>query len=259
MTPQKKIILCATQRSGSTLFSQDMANTGKLGMPREYFINFPTAKKDELGAQNWRQRIEKIEENCSENGVFCAKVMATQVPYINQRLIDGSRTLSGENIFDAFYEAFEDAVWVFLKREDMIKQAISRSIMNQSRVAHAVRKDRDGPEWHMHNPEYDENYNQEVQYRPQMLKAIVAKINNENLFWEIFFSRKGIKPVRVSYEDYCQDPQFYLSKVAEKIGETVTFQQDKRSLVKLSNSKNAEFYAKFGDAALGEFLERLQS
>lgn len=40
------ILLCATQRCGSTMIVEDMRNSEVLGAPREHFLPWAAAKED---------------------------------------------------------------------------------------------------------------------------------------------------------------------------------------------------------------------
>lgn len=255
MSETKTIILCATQRSGSTLLCQDMAVTQKLGHPQEYFINFVKNKRIRRLGRYWHKRLDEFRADVTPNGVFSVKVMANQVPFINQRLLDGSQNLDGTNIFHAFHDALQDAHWVYLKRDDVLKQAISRVILNQSQVAHAVKADAAETGFGRKHSVFDDSYNAAVEYRAKATRNLMDRIERENQFWEIFFATFGIKPVRISYEDYCRDPQPYLSRIAEGVGETVIFNPDARAITKLANEKNAEFYQRFSSDFLRNFRQ----
>ena len=67
-----EIILCATQRCGSTMIVEDMRNTGVLGMPEEWFIPWQKDRSDEDLAKD----LASIRRRASsQNGVCAIKVM----------------------------------------------------------------------------------------------------------------------------------------------------------------------------------------
>ncbi|WP_425458917.1 Stf0 family sulfotransferase [Eilatimonas milleporae] len=66
----KKIVLCATPRSGSTMICADMAATGVLGNPREHFINWAPSRQD----IDWKERLNTTIKNQTKKKFFLLKL-----------------------------------------------------------------------------------------------------------------------------------------------------------------------------------------
>jgi len=67
------IILCATQRCGSTLIVEDMRNCKELGNPEEYFIPW----NNPASHSSWKQSYLPICKKAKGvNGVSSVKIMA---------------------------------------------------------------------------------------------------------------------------------------------------------------------------------------
>jgi len=94
----KLIVICATQRCGSTMVVEDMRATGVLGVPEEYFIPWKTSNED----IDWSQQLRQIEKKSStDNGVAAVKIMANQLLDIENCLRDSwdDETPTGDGIY----------------------------------------------------------------------------------------------------------------------------------------------------------------
>jgi trehalose 2-sulfotransferase len=131
------LIVCATQRSGSTLLCELLKATGVCGVPEEFFQHFmdtgladqpaqylagvedpevlalippldPGAPEDGFDFEAVRRR------GTTPNGVFAAKVMWSHLPDLERRL--AGRTLE---------DVFGPLRYVRVVREDKVRQAVS--------------------------------------------------------------------------------------------------------------------------------------
>ena len=104
-----EIILCATQRCGSTMIVEDMRNTGVLGVPEEWFIPWDPQKTD----INWAENLAGVRKRATgENGVMAIKVMANQLHNIEACLETVIPTQGA--LFSRFHAVFADAESVCL-------------------------------------------------------------------------------------------------------------------------------------------------
>lgn len=129
-----EIILCATQRCGSTMVIEDMRNTGVLGMPEEWFIPWQQGRSGEdltASLANIRKRAR------TANGISAIKVMANQLHGIENNLKHVIKPPPGPMFF-RFHKVFENAVWVWLRRDDIVAQAVSRVMAKQTGINHAT-------------------------------------------------------------------------------------------------------------------------
>ena len=128
----KKIILCATQRCGSTLVVEDMRNTGMLGQPKEWFLPWMPPNKPD---RDWAKALKNVyARGGGANGVFAVKLMANQLFAVDSALASLT-TARSDGEFAHVATEFEGAVWVWLRRRDVVAQAVSRLMARRAEIA----------------------------------------------------------------------------------------------------------------------------
>lgn len=90
--PARALLVCASPRVGSTLVCDELARTGVLGYPKEYF--FPASEQacaeawglsdPELDPVGYRRAV--LRDGTSPNQLFAAKIMWSQLPHLTHRL-----------------------------------------------------------------------------------------------------------------------------------------------------------------------------
>lgn len=247
----KNILICATQRCGSTMVIEDMRNTGVMGEPEEWFVPWSVTKSN----INWQEAFEGVMRRASgPNGRRAIKVMANQLAPV-EACLSTFMTSSLDGLFPVFAEAFKDWVFIKLTRQDVVSQAISRVMSRQTGVNHATGKAEDNHFAGNLKRGYDPDYNQKTVYDYESISEEVNAIILENLAWQRFFETNNIDATELFYEDICDDPEMrYLDVIAIKSSILETFPRGKRKLVKLSNDRNIEWRdAFFEEAAARNF------
>lgn len=247
-----QIILCATQRSGSTMIIEDMLNTGVLGNPEEWFIPWDPAKTH----INWQEDLVGVKRRASgENGVMAIKVMANQLYNIDTCLAEAYPAQQGAE-FGHFASAFHGASWIRIIRRDTVSQAISRLMAQQTGINHATARPEDEHFAGNLARGYDTNYNNKTKYRYEILLNYVTAIVLENLAWDRFFASHNITPVELIYEDIVKDTDMaYLDVIAGQIGLEGELKRQPRKMVKMGNNRNREWRERFfQEAAANRFL-----
>jgi len=245
------IIVCATQRCGSTLFIEDMRNASVLGMPEEWFIPWNPARSD----VDWKSEFEKVvSQSAGGNGISSVKVMASQLDDID-RCFSTFVQPSDSKTFQYVAGAFKSAVWVWLSRDDVISQAISRLIAQQTSVYHATGNAKDTHFAGNLKRGYDLNYNAASKYNFRTILQQACAIVLENLAWKRFFEVNSIKPLHFVYESVIADDSMtHLDAVADAIGYRGELLKMPRKMVKLGNAKNEDWRDRFfQDAAAHRF------
>ncbi|MFZ1388745.1 MAG: Stf0 family sulfotransferase [Thiolinea sp.] len=227
----KKIIICATARSGSTLLCKELEATGVLGKPKEYYIQAKDIDAEKAPAF-WAGVMQR---GSSDNGVFAIKVMQQQWPVVEKlhshlktpesfleahlkKLKTAVAFKPSKIQMDSFYSFYKEATWVFLRREDKLYQAISREMARQTKVCHIIRPGASSTNigkalgW-----EKSTNYNADAIYKPQSLLTHIQEICQEEEAWLAFFKQYKLKPLIVSYETVVTSKQ-YLTDLAKKVG-----------------------------------------
>lgn len=224
----KKILICSTPRSGSYLLCRQMINAG-LGVAHEYFnpivmrqmaprLGLETDMRGLtwlpcLGFENdmrWKDRLLLrrrrapaaelaflrkylsflLTRRC-QRGVFAAKV----------HFRDYQKTLANP-IGD---ELLKDTLFIQLYREDVLKQAVSEHFAQLT------------GQWGI-----DESVTTSPAVNPNFLDAAavdrtVKDLADQDRGWRVFFARRGIVPLSISYERLCEDPFSFVEAIARCI------------------------------------------
>ncbi|TXH66875.1 MAG: hypothetical protein E6Q85_09820 [Thiothrix sp.] len=263
----RKIVICATQRSGSTMLCKELEATTVLGRPQEIYINPQVTNLHE--AQSF---IKKIMQKCqSSNEVFAVKIMQSQWTKVNSvHSFEKYKSFFLESLFkkycrrkpideilfnqvNHFYEFYKDATWIFLRRRDCLYQAISREMAHQTRVCHIlntndVEKNAGIGQRTSININESSNYNQKAIYKAENIQRRIQEIKNEEIAWLYFFENYRLKPIELFYEDIVDD-KLYLQTIATKVGVSLPRQLNTIPLVKVRNVLNDEWAERFRNEA----------
>jgi trehalose 2-sulfotransferase len=192
--------LAILPRSGSTALCSLLSETGVLGYPDEYFN--PRAPM-----QLWARRLASRSlaeyasalrrERATPNGVFGVKAAFNDLepllePEVMQQLLG-------------------DLMFVYLTREDMAAQAVSEFIAEETGIWH---RDQQG------NPLYSVSRAERasIGFDEERIMAILDLFVRMGQAWERFFARASIEPLRITYEQFCADPQRVVRDVAAYLG-----------------------------------------
>jgi LPS sulfotransferase NodH len=218
----KKILICSTPRSGSYLLCRQMINAG-LGVPHEYFNPIVMAQmaprlglEPQIRGLTWRPRGRRdrlllrrrrdaaaeraflrpylaflLRRRC-QGGIFAAKV----------HYRDYLRTLDNP-LGD---ELLADTLFIQLYREDLLKQAVSEhfgQLTGQWGIDDSVTT---AP---ADNPNFLD---------PAAVDRALNDLADQDRGWRVFFARRGVIPLTISYERLCVDPFSFLETIARRIG-----------------------------------------
>ena len=200
-------LVCATERSGSTLLCELLAGTGVAGrpeeffefltatgrprQPREYFDDDPAiaARLPPLLAPvpqpTWRERLDDaLARGTTPNGVFGAKMMWA---YLDDFLAHGDPE-----------EALGPLRWVHVDREDTLSQAISlwRAIQTS--------------EW---RAEDDGGDDAEPVFDAGAISHLKRRLEEHARNWRGWFAERGIEPLEIGYEAFSADPHGTVRRV----------------------------------------------
>lgn len=190
MTTHKSYFICCTVRSGSTLLTQLLADTGIAGYPQEHFNhnNGPDNPKGDA-TPNYNELVKQIlAENTTANGVFGTKIGGGMwhdfIPRI--QTIDG---LVSKPLDVALNELFPDLQYIWLTRRNKVRQAVSHWMAIQS------------GRWH--SP--DTINNPTPEYIFDAIDHLAQELPIREAVWGDYFSKHNITPHIVVYEDYIRD------------------------------------------------------
>jgi len=186
--PWRTIAIAALPRSGSTLLSEYMRLSDVLGRPSEYFSRwvmpqrFPDVPQT---VQNWAHLAHA--HGRTDNGVVSIKLFPEHFQQLQQEI--------------RFSEWFGTPRWVWLRRNDLVGQAISYAMAQQTRAYQAKTA-----------PVAEARYDgAEIAHNLQLLAA-------RDAMWASYFARTRIEPLRLIYEDIETDALGTVRKIAEHAG-----------------------------------------
>ncbi len=202
-----KLFLCSTGRTGSNLLCRALTHNN-IGVPHEYLnyvhagiigkrFGFSVEDQVFLDDANLRHSYLKRVMDCrTVNGIFAIKLSWWQY----ERFLDNP---DGDIFFDG-------GQFVYIYREDLFGQAISRRVATLTGVW--------GP---------DETVTTEPRLNPDFLnrEEIMNSVNTiarHDANWRAFFAKNDIAPLFVSYEQITKDLPGVLPGIARKIGLEVT-------------------------------------
>jgi LPS sulfotransferase NodH len=233
--PVKSYLVCATQRSGSTLLCELLKGTGVAGCPEEFFEavrdtglpphpgdylaglprtglgirNEPTppegpAYSSLVGISDYRHHLERtFAWGTTDNGVFGAKLMWNQLPEL-QALSGGLPELVGLETAQLLERLFGSPRYIWVSRNDKVRQAVSLWKALQ------VRSWRHDDTGHSRRP---------LQYRFEGIHHLVTRLESDDRGWREFFSKHRLEPLKISYEDDLEgDPDGVIDRALSWIG-----------------------------------------
>lgn len=222
-------MICAAPRSGSTFLCRLLADTGRLGVPHEYFhweyharemmvrlgvLSDFLAPLDVALAERYIPRL--VERRTTPNGVFGVKCQ-----------FDHFVLLARSGLIETCLPNLRYAcIW----RRDVLAQAISLVIADQTH------------QWHSHMPALAE-----PRYDVEHIDRALAEVLAFESGWRRYFALRGIEPVTLVYEDLVADPATACAAIARLVGideelDVVPESADSRRLATEVNAEWAERY-----------------
>jgi LPS sulfotransferase NodH len=211
MPQERYLILCATQRTGSTMMLDDLLNVaGRWGADGEILRNalFTTNVAKAYPVPDWAAAWSLARSKNRVQHVIVLKVMFHYVAYLDAA-IRGALPARRPPVpdftperFDAFHEFFRDAIWVSIERRDVFAQAVSMYLAEATQLweIKAASPPQPGA---MRPPPYDR----------ERLEVYLRAFTRERAQWPQFFAHYGITPLRLTYEDAVDNYPRYLDEV----------------------------------------------
>jgi len=188
--PPRTILIASTPRCGSHMLGHAMTETSRLGVPFEYM--------NPSNLLEWQNRLDTsspqetlralMNIRTSANGVFCIKAH-----YSHCAIFGG---------VEAFLSALPNLCVVHIRRADVLRQAISYSIAEQTGV-------------------WISGQEQEAEtsaYQPKRINRCLNSVATQNANWVTAFRKNNIAPLNIFYEDMEADLQATVDKVARFAG-----------------------------------------
>lgn len=208
-------VILILPRSGSTWFCEMIGATGGLGLPQEWFnAGFVQRDKLHLGCKPPKVRgisdINRYVEEIVDEGDGVAGVQLSYWNALSLTELTDGRIPIGK------------IKWFYLRRRDVLAQAIS------------LFKSVESGYWHSYQPQQDKL--DAVQFDQDKCIKMLEQIIEDEIRLEKMMSGCGINPVRLFYEDIQAHPLQSLRMFAQLIGQRPPNSLPETELKKLRRS-----------------------
>lgn len=215
--PSQILVIASTARCGSHMLGHALYKTNSFGFPLEY------ANKGNL--PRWRQRfgtdqfadlMSLIQQHrTSENGVFSIKAH-----YNHLQQFGG---------FSNFINTFPNAKYILLSRHDVLKQAVSLAIANQTGVWIAGQKP----------------VNENPVYNAEQINHCLRQTILNNASWRYTLAASGVDYLEMDFSQIKHNLTKSILQIAEFVGAEVSTLPTEQATEKQSNDLNIEWTRRF--------------
>lgn len=195
-------LICATPRTGSSLLCGLLDSTGVAGHPESFFrqpdeqawaTRWGIAGPSEDGFSYDDYVRAALAAGRTENGVFAARIMWGTLDEVVWKLAGVYPDLAGRDV-DLLHRAFGHTRYVYLRRADVVAQAVSWLRAEQTSVWFEIfQAARKAPE---REPHFDF----------EQIDRLIRLIDEHNAAWQEWFALAGIRPHSVLYEELAAGP-----------------------------------------------------
>jgi LPS sulfotransferase NodH len=203
-------LICTTHRSGSNLLCQVLTDSKVTGKPGEFFSDKLRARL--TGLLSLPENLTPIEffrgamhRTTGTNGLFGAKVMPRHLQHALQVIRPAFRVAAQATDLAVLSALLPKPRFVWLHREDVLRQAISLARAKQTKAWNA-RKAPAIP----------------AVFDFAQIDQCVGQIERANAFWKQWFSAQGIQVHQITYEQMVADYQRTVRAVLAFVGQPLT-------------------------------------
>jgi LPS sulfotransferase NodH len=242
-------IIAATPRSGSTLLCDLLSGTGIAGQPHSYYrrqdildyarewgLSTPEVIGDAAFERAYLKAV--LEAGAAQTGVFGLRLMWRTVTELSARF----SALCPDTLGDAarFELAFGKPLYIHLSRQDKVAQAVSLLKAEQSGLWHRAADGTERERTASPGP---------LAYDAARLAGLVEELEIDDAAWSGWFSRFGIEPLRLTYEELATAPRAVLAQVlsALALDSTIAASVDART-TKLADETSLKWAHRFREA-----------
>jgi trehalose 2-sulfotransferase len=256
-------LVCATQRSGSTLLCELLRATDVAGVPDEYFERLretglarqPRQYFEDPSVQDIAERLTPtvpghperpgefeswfryvLQRGTTLNGVFGAKMMWNYLDEFKLRMAElpGLGNLSFNERLDAVFPRLKI---VFMRRRDKVAQAVSLWKVIQTQ---RWRTESESDSEHV---EADEAPG--VEYEYQAIEYLLNELHRWDARWEEWFHATGREPTRVFYEEFTVSRAATIGRVLDALGIDPPAPEGKKPMRRQADDHSKDWVARF--------------
>ena len=205
--PLRTYIVCSTGRTGSSLLTSTLVSLGCCGRPIEYFHQ---KRLREQGIFDDPNRLPDyvshlLINESKPNGVFGTKMHWEQFEvFIN--LAQKSLEFQNQNDLNIIHTLFPNPIFIFIRRRNTVKQAISRAIAMQTNIW-GIKRNHDKPQ-----------HRGKLIFNPLQIYKHKKNIENANDEWRNFFERHSLDFIEIIYEELIDSFEKTIKEVVAFIG-----------------------------------------
>ncbi len=224
--PRRCYVVCAIPRSGSNLLTDGLHATRRAGRPKQFFLrkselDFAAAHNLDLSAGFAAYVRDIITATATSNEVFGFKLMSWYLDDFLARLRGtGAFAEAGTTDLELLRNAFPRLKFVHVFRRHKLRQALSKARAHQTGL------------WKVQE---GKTVQREPQFDAELIEQCLKESDQQEKLWERFFQRIGTDPLRVEYENLCEDYEATIRRVLDflrislprrtRIGPPVTVRQ----------------------------------
>jgi LPS sulfotransferase NodH len=234
---RKNLFIASETRSGSTYIAEVIAYS----FNKAFGFEFWDLTKESFSHFNDCSLPEEIFQRCGslfldKSGFVCAKLMCKELSVINRA------AQQSDSLRDCFFGL--DAHWIVVRRRDRIAQAVSLAMARKSGLYHFYGDPSEAP---------DRKLNIGIEDISSALSAVALS----DVYLGAFVNKLRLEnTVEIFYEDFVQDPAFYVNRIADlcKLGSISNEDFDNMAnLKRTSVDIKLELKAKFVNWFLGNY------
>ena len=210
LLPTKSIIICSTGRSGSTLLGLTLGSIGHTGRSREFFRpDVLTENGVGSSANELYPYLAKVyAQGKTPNQVFGVKLHWDHMVNLLE-IVRTDPTWQSKLDIEILSDLFPNPKFIFIRRRNLVKQAISMEIGKQTGV-YVVQKENAGKQ--------AAHTEQRLFFRPLNIYRYKQGIKGRNQKWRSFFQQNNRPFFEVVYEDLVKDFDEIMLQVIEFSG-----------------------------------------
>ena len=224
--PRRCYVVCAIPRSGSNLLTDGLHATRRAGRPKQFFLrksesDFATTHNLDLSAGFAAYVRDIITATATSNEVFGFKLMSWYLDDFLDRLRGtGAFGNAGTTDLELLRNAFPRLKFVHVLRRHKVRQALSKARAHQTGL------------WKVQE---GKTVQREPQFDVELIEQCLKESEQQEKLWERFFQQIEIDPLRVEYENLCEDYEVNIHRVLDflqislphrtRIGPPVTVRQ----------------------------------
>lgn len=195
----RRYAILSSPRSGSTLLSRALYETGKAGDPQEYFnppllqVERERASRPDLNINQFLNRMEK--RRTSPNGYFGIKMHFSQILSVH-----GARQPTPA--MGNFLRKFDGLVWI--RRRDRLAQGISQAIARRTNV------------WSSEDSRFKKN--PDLKIHPVEVLDGLRMVCADDAGWDRFLRVEKFSVLEIWYEDLVERFESEMTRVISHLG-----------------------------------------